>query len=56
MKSMKFLIGDLGKNMGPQELGAAAIYFALGTPYCFQQYPSKINWEPLAVISRLILI
>jgi len=56
VKSVKFVIGDLGKNMGPQQLGAAGGFFAIDTHYCFQQYLSTINWEPLAVISRLALI
>lgn len=42
--------------MRAQQLGAAGIYFALDTHYSLQQYPSEINWEPLAVISRLALI
>lgn len=56
VKNMKFFIGNLGKCTGRQQLGAVGMYFALNTHYCFQQYSSKINWEPLAVISRLALI
>lgn len=53
-KRMKFFAGNLGRNTELKKLGVAGLQFALHT--CFQQYPSKLNWESSAVISRLALI